>query len=368
MDAPLILVVEDDIAIQGFCQTVLESAGFRVDAVATAADAVVSFKKSAPDLIILDYSLPDGNGVDLAKQMGLDSSRKTPFLFLTARQDLSTRLECFQLGAHDYIQKPFAVEELLARVKVHLKVKASYDDMAKRNYELELRERARQDLTDMLVHDLKAPLTSIQGTLELIAARGLISGDAYKSLLGHAGTAAEFMLLMLNDILDVGQASTVGLKVERMDVDVAQLFEKLNALFAGRMQKLGVPIAHEIDPAAKNVLTDRNLVFRVLANLIQNALKASDKGSKVELLAARRDGFARFTVADRGPGVPEADKERIFEKYTTSSKRANLTDAGSGVGLTFCRMAAKALEGRVWVEDRPGGGSLFNLEVKCPAS
>ncbi len=368
MKAPLILVVEDDIAIQGFCQTVLESAGFRVNAVATAADGFESFKKDPPDLIVLDYALPDGNGMDLAKKMGLDGKKSIPFLFLTARQDLKTRLECFQLGAHDYIQKPFAVEEVLARVKVHLKIKSSYDEVANKNYELELRERARQDLTDMLVHDLKAPLTSIQGTLELITARGLISGDAYKNLLSYAGTAAEFMLLMLNDLLDIGQASSsVGLKVEKSETEVSALFDKLVALFAGRTQKLGVALEPQLESAAMTVVTDRNLVFRILANLIQNALKVSPKGEKVLLLGAERDGLARFSVADRGRGVPAADKERIFDKYTTTAKR-NMMESGSGVGLTFCRLAAKALDGKVWVEDRPGGGSVFVLEVKCLAS
>jgi signal transduction histidine kinase len=363
-----ILVVEDDIAIQGFCQTVLESAGFIVTAVATAAEGLQCFQQETPDMVILDIGLPDGNGLDLGKKMGLGPESAVSFLFLTARQDLNTRLECFQSGAQDYIQKPFAVEELLARVKVHLKIKKSHDELVKRNYELELRQRARQDLTDMLVHDLKAPLTSIKGTLELIKARGLISDEAYKNLLEYAGTAAEFMLLMLNDLLDLGQAATVGLKAEIAPADVGFIFDKLVALFDGRTRKLGVGLECTVGPDAKSIDLDQNLVFRILANLIQNALKASDKGGKVEVASMRKDGMARFTVADRGPGVPKADKERIFEKYTTTSRKIVATDSGSGVGLTFCRMASGALKGKVWVEDRPGGGSLFILEFPAAAS
>jgi two-component system, sensor histidine kinase and response regulator len=366
---PRILVVEDDMAIQGFCQTVLESGGYQVTAVSTAADGLAAFQKEKPDLVILDVGLPDGNGLDLAKKMGLGAESRVPHVFLTARQDLNTRLEAFQNGAHDYIQKPFAVEELLARVKVHLKSKSSLEDMAAKNYELELRDRARQDLTDMLVHDLKAPLTSIQGTIELIKARGIISSEAHKSLLEYAGTAADFMLLMLNDILDVGQAKTVGLKATRARTEVMPLFDKLVALFAGRTAKSGVSLEPVVEPAAATLDLDFNLVFRILANLIQNAIKASDKGSKVELTALRYNGCVRFVVADRGPGVPDDQKEKIFEKYTTSGRQGGITlVAGSGVGLTFCRVAAAAQQGKVWVEDRPGGGSLFILEVPCPKS
>ncbi|MBI3551317.1 MAG: hybrid sensor histidine kinase/response regulator [Elusimicrobia bacterium] len=363
-----ILVVEDDIAIQGFCQTVLESAGFSVKSVSTATEGLKSFQEDTPDMVILDIGLPDGNGLDLGKKMGLGPECAVSFLFLTARQDLNTRLDCFQSGAQDYIQKPFAVEELLARVKVHLKVKKSHDELVKRNYELELRQRARQDLTDMLVHDLKAPLTSIKGTLELIKARGLISDDAYKNLLEYAGTAAEFMLLMLNDLLDIGQAATVGLKAEIGPADMTFIFDKLGALFEGRARKLGVTLERQIAADSKTLDTDQNLVFRILANLIQNALKVSDKGGKVQLSASRKDGVARFTIADRGPGVPSKDKERIFEKYTTTSRKIVSTDSGSGVGLTFCRLAAAALKGKVWVDDRPGGGSLFMLEFPIPAA
>lgn len=361
-----ILVVEDDIAIQGFCQTVLESAGFQVISVATAADAFKSFQAETPDMVVLDIGLPDGNGLDLGRKMGLGPDSAIPFLFLTAREDLNTRLECFQQGAQDYIQKPFAVEELLARVKLHLKVKKSHDELVKKNYELELLQRARQDLTDMLVHDLKAPLTSITGTLELIKARGLISDGAYKNLLEYAGTAAEFMLLMLNDLLDIGQAQTVGLKTEIAPVDVGVLMEKLSALFEGRARKLSVVVDFKVAPEAAMLGTDGNLVFRILANLIQNAIKASSKNDKVLVTAVRKDGHQRFIVADRGPGVPKAEKERIFDKYTTSSRKSLSMDTGSGVGLTFCRLAAQALKGKVWVEDRDGGGSLFILELPVP--
>jgi signal transduction histidine kinase len=358
-----ILVVEDDLAIQGFCQTVLESAGFQVTAVSTAKEALAAFKDEAPDLLICDIGLPDGNGHDLVQSMGLGPDGSVPFIFLTAREDLNTRLKCFQQGAQDYIQKPFAVEELLARVKLHLKVKKSHDDLAKKNYELELRARVRQDLADMLVHDLKAPLTSIKGTLELIKARGLISNDAYKNLLENAGTAAEFMLLMLNDLLDIGQAQSVGLKTEIAETDMDALSEKLIGLFAGRSAKLGISIEPKIAPTAKVLQTDQNLVFRVLANLVQNAMKVSSSGDKIGVLVDRKGAHARLVVADRGPGVPKAERERIFEKYATTGRKSATLEAGSGVGLTFCRMAAQGLKGKVWVEDRDGGGSLFIFEI-----
>ncbi|MEK7382491.1 MAG: response regulator transcription factor [Elusimicrobiota bacterium] len=127
-----VLVVEDDLDIQGYCKTILESEGFAVDACDTAAEARRLFAANRPDLAVLDIGLPDGTGMDLMKEWHAFPGPKVPVLFLTARGDLKTRLECFQQGAQDYVHKPFAAEELLARAKVHLQVKKSHEELVKR--------------------------------------------------------------------------------------------------------------------------------------------------------------------------------------------------------------------------------------------
>jgi two-component system sensor histidine kinase/response regulator len=356
-----ILVVEDEPAILGYCQTVLKGAGFEVDGCSTVAEARRLYGDN-PDLIILDYGLPDGNGLDLMREWQ-KRGRTPPILFLTGRGDLRTRLDCFQAGAQDYLLKPFAAEELLARAKVQLNMKKSHDELIRRNYELELITRARADMADMIVHDLKAPLTSIKGTLELIAAHGLISEGGYKKLIATAGTAADFMLLMLNDLLDVGQSRGGSLKAERAAFEMDVLVDKLEKLFAGRAQSLGLTMTCRVAKGCEKVVSDQNLVYRIGANLIGNALKASRKGAQVEVDVARKGDKFLLTVSDRGRGVPDAEKQRIFEKYTTSQRGGPSLDTGTGLGLAFCTAASKALGGRVWVEDREGGGSLFFLEA-----
>jgi signal transduction histidine kinase len=360
--AHLILVVEDDDGIRGYCKTALESVGFEVQTCATAVEARRLYIGRRPDLAVLDIGLPDGNGLELLSEWRKLPAPPPPILFLTANGDMKTRLECFQRGAQDYVSKPFAVEELLARVKVHLQVQKSQDELQKRNYELELINRARQDMADMIVHDLKTPLSSIQGTLELIQQHGLITEKDYEGLVANAGTATDFMLLMLNDFLDVSRSQQTGLKAETADIDVRALFQKLSELFAARALSRGVPLVVAAEPGAA-ARGDRNLVYRVLANLIANAMKASRSGQTVELAFSRSGAYARFSVADRGGGVPDAEKQAIFEKYTTTGRTRASIDTGTGLGLTFCRMAAGALGGRVWVEDRDDGGSVFSLEI-----
>ncbi len=358
-----VLVVENDVDILGYCKTVLESAGFTVDTCETLTEARVQFNAKRPDLAVLDIGLPDGTGIDLMREWHGYPGPKVPVLFLTARGDLQTRLECFQAGAQDYLSKPFAAEELLARAKVHLQVKKSQEDLIKRNYELELIARARQDMTDMIVHDLKAPLTAIKGTIELIHGRGLISLDNYSSLLQNAGTAADFMLLMLNDMLDLAQARQTGLKVALIEIEPMHLLRKIQTLFASRLQLNALTLVLRATPDITRIHADQNLLYRILANLVANAVKAAPEGKTIELACTRQGKNIQFEVLDRGHGVPDAEKKRIFEKYTTSGRKDAGVETGSGIGLSFCHAAVAAHKGRIWVEDRPGGGSRFIVEL-----
>jgi two-component system sensor histidine kinase/response regulator len=356
-----VLVVEDDPVIQLYCREALERGGFTVDSCGTVAEARALLERK-PELLVLDLNLPDGNGLELMREVQ-KRGHAPPILFMTAAGDLKTRLDCFQQGAQDYLLKPFHADELLARVKVHLHIKKSHDDLRRRNDELELIARARQDMADMIVHDLKAPLSSIKGTLDLIVMHGLISEQGYASLLENAGSAADFMLLMLNDLLDVGQAQETGLKPEIAPFEVPALFKKLSALFSGRCRQTKVELRFRAGADARLLASDQNLIYRLAANLIANAIKASPRGAVVEVEALLAGGRLRLSVSDSGKGVADAEKQTIFEKYVTVSRKTEELYSGTGLGLTFCRLAAQALKGRIWVEDRDGGGSRFILEL-----
>ncbi len=357
-----VLVVEDDPVIQLYCTEALESAGFKVDSCGTIAEARALYARK-PELVLLDLDLPDGNGLGLMREFQ-KRGPAPPILFMTAAGDLKTRLECFEQGAQDYLLKPFHAAELIARVKVHLHLRKSHDDLRRRNDELELIARARQDLTDMIVHDLKAPLSSIKGTLDLIVMQGLISEQGYASLLENAGSAADFMLLMLNDLLDVGQAQETGLKPEIAPFEVPALFEKLSALFSGRCRQSGVELRCRAAADARVLASDQNLLYRLAANLIANAIKASTRGAVVEVETLLDAGRLRLIVTDAGRGVADSEKQTIFEKYVTGNRKQEGLGlySGTGLGLTFCRLAAQALKGRIWVEDREGGKG-FILEL-----
>lgn len=358
-----ILIVEDDPHTRDLAESVLDAAGLDVYSCGTVDDGLKSLAVRAPDLVLSDIGLPDGSGIKICQEVKSGALKDVPVIFMTAQGDLKTRIQCFQAGAQDYIPKPFAIEELAERVRVHLQLKISRDSLIKKNYELELRKRAKQDLADMIIHDMRSPLTSIQGTLDLIGGNHLISKTNYDNLVSHAGVAAKFMLLMLNDLLDISQTEQTSLKTEIAALNVPLALERVKDFFTTRCNNIDVTLKVTSAVEIKTLVTDQNLLFRIIANLISNSLRVTQKGGAIELECTRSGDNIRFMVSDRGPGVSDQDKKKIFQKFTTDTSNATIEDRGVGIGLTFCLMAATALKGRIWVEDRKGGGSLFILEL-----
>ena len=358
--SPRVFMVEDDPNIVAAVRPVVEKEGLSFAAHGRVAGALEAIRGYKPDLVLLDVELPDGDGFSLCRSLMADPAfSEVPVLFLTARADVASRLKGFESGGRDYVVKPFSVEELCARLRSHLAVKRRQDSLTGAVDELALRERVRQDMADMIVHDLRSPISTVRMTLELLRDSGLVNGTEYARVLGAAEGAVDFVLLMIGDLLDLGAGRV---KVEPGLLDLKALASRLEGLVRLQCEHRKVDFKVALSGEAE-IRTDATLVFRILANLLFNALKFSRAGGA---MAARLEASAtglRVEVTDQGPGVPDSEKEKIFEKYYRISSPEAVQIPGAGVGLAFCRMAAHALGGRIWVEDAPGGGSRFIAEL-----
>lgn len=352
-ERPRIVLLEDDPAVARAVSAGLCPLGAEVAVAPTVAD----LPQGAADLFILDAELPDGDGFTVCGRLkAAAATAAIPVIFLTRRDDVDSRLRAFAAGAQDYVTKPFSVEELAARVRAHLELKGRHDRQAAELAELSLRLRARQDMADMLVHDMRAPLSTVKMTLSMMVESGVITDAQYSRLARMADGAVDLALLMLNDLLDLGAGK---LAVEKGAVDLPALAERARALLEPQAAKRGQKLEARAD--AVKVVCDEKLLFRVALNLLVNALKFSPPQTQVALRLSHAGGRLTLAVSDSGPGVPAAEKSSIFEMYTRGSGAESAP--GSGIGLSFCRLAAEALGGSIRVEDRPGGGSRFVLEV-----
>ncbi|HJW84081.1 MAG TPA: ATP-binding protein [Anaerolineae bacterium] len=224
----------------------------------------------------------------------------------------------------------------------------------------------REAFTQMLVHDLRSPLSAVISGLQLIDL-GIREGDSSDLLLRSSRIAlasSHKLLDLIGALLDVQKLETGQVDLQLQPLAPASLIqdvvETLRPLAEAARISLGVDADYTLPP----VLGDPEHVRRVLTNLVDNALKFVGTGGTVRLSAARDSDLVRFSVADDGPGIPEEYRERVFDRYIQVPDRVGRR-RGTGLGLTYCKMVVKKHAGNIWIESVPGGGSnfLFTLPI-----
>lgn len=238
-----------------------------------------------------------------------------------------------------------------------------------RNDELRQSEETRKVLVELMVHDLRNPLTVLVSTLELIqvTASQSLSADLVE-LVKNARRSGTVMAGLISDMLDIArlEAGQLTLKPQRLDAAAMLHDAAAQAKVPAEQLRLNVEVA--VNGSLPEIEGDQQLIQRVLANLVGNAIAHTPPGGTITL-AARPEpaGQITFSVRDTGYGIPPDQQQRIFEKFA-QVERGGTRRRGTGLGLTFCRMAVNAHGGRIWVESTPGEGSTFafTLAVKLP--
>jgi K+-sensing histidine kinase KdpD len=225
-------------------------------------------------------------------------------------------------------------------------------------------EKLRQDLTSMIVHDLRSPLASILTSIDMFF-RG-VSGEinpVQREILTIAHGSARQLIEMVNLLLDISRLEGGQMPLNREPISVDQItYRATNRLRAiAESKQIGLELLAE--PNIRLIYADGELVLRVLQNLLDNALKFSKAGGTIELRVENPpDGPASgpsavcFAVRDYGVGIEPRDQEKIFAKFSQAGERRG---NGSGLGLTFCKLVVEAHGGRIWVESSPGSGTSF---------
>ncbi len=214
----------------------------------------------------------------------------------------------------------------------------------------------RDDLLAMLYHDLRAPLSSISMSLELLEpAVGEGAGDAQELITIARRSAARLERLSAN-MLDLSRLEAGQMPLKREAVQPQALITEALEVVAPHADQRHQTVRLELSPDLPPVSADREMIRRVLINLLENAVKYSPPGSHIRAGARREGGRVRFWVADNGPGIPKEEQERIFQKYDRGSTRRG---KGLGLGLAFARLAVQAHGGTIGVESEPGQGALF---------
>ncbi|MGQ9667660.1 MAG: response regulator [Anaerolineae bacterium] len=391
-----ILIVDDDRLHQAVLQRTLVEAGFHVWLASEGQRALEIIRNETPDLILLDYRLPDMDGLQLLNKMR-SAFPDIAVVFMTAYGSEEVAVEALRSGADDYLIKPFrpwhiltVVEESLEKARQRRLTRILLDELRQSNLrlrakqqELEAEHQALQEAyrqlehfdqlkeewLSMMVHDLKSPIGIVLSAVDLLGSDFESQMDEdQRAVLESARRASAQLLSMMSNLLDVQRLEIGKLALMHTQVDVNELVRRVGMSILPRIREAHLSLQFHLREGLPAVSADEELIERVVTNLLDNARKFTPAFGTITISTAADAGEIQVSVADSGQGIPAEDRQRVFEKFS-QLQRPGQTRRGSGLGLTFCRLAVEAHGGRIWVEDNVPQGSkfIFTLPLHPPA-
>lgn len=359
-----ILIVDDVMSNVLLLKILLTNEKFQVCTANCGKACIEQARKEHPDLVLLDVMMPDISGFDTAVIMKKDPELKEiPIIFLTALNTPADLVKGFQVGANDFLTKPFNKEELVMRVMQQISLVAAKRIIEKQNAELRATLSNRDKMYSVIAHDLRSPMASIRMVLNLVvqSATPESVGPELYSLLDQANRESEEVHDLLDNLLKWTKSQTGRLNVVTQDLDlndivpgVVDIFEMIAAT-----KNIKLDLQHTGGPLV--VRADNDMLKTVVRNFMSNAVKFSPEGSTIEIIMSSDGDFAKVSVRDHGVGISADRLGSIFHKGETTYGTGG--EEGSGLGLQLCQDFARKNGGDCMVESTEGKGSTFSVTI-----
>jgi two-component system sensor histidine kinase/response regulator len=341
-----ILVIEDDEPVRQTLVDMLEVNGFSVVAASNGIDGLALARRALPSLIITDVNMPGMTGFELLETFrGDETLRSIPVIVVSAKVDRAATRRGMELGAADFITKPFTEEEVLHSIATRLEKKELMDEL--------------DAFSHTVAHDLKSPIATLTGRLEIL---GMLLETAEKTTLRHQldeATKSAFRLVsIIDELLVLAGVRRQAVRCVPLDMAaiVAESLDGLDHLLKAQKAKVQTP------PTWPVAIGHAPWIMQVWVNYLSNAAKYGGTPPQITLGAdASPEGAGvRFWVKDEGPGLDAAGRQQMFVPFTRiSSVRAK----GHGLGLSIVRRIVEKLGGQVGVDSEPGQGARFWFEL-----
>jgi two-component system, sensor histidine kinase and response regulator len=359
-----ILIVDDTPANIDLLFQTLSPEGYKISVAGTGEETLKLVSQINPDLILLDVMMPGIDGFETCKKLKKNpETASIPIIFITAKAETEDIVKGFTLGGADYLTKPFNREEVCARIKTHLHFQVLLNTSETQNKKLNELNDTKNKLMGMTCHDLRNPITSIQGFSKFVLGKGeKISVESRNECIENIYAASSNMLELINDLVDITAIESGRLNLNIRPDSMINL--------AQEKTKMYVPLAENKDIKlhfqAKEVPIfkfDSNRIGQVLDNLIGNAIKFSPSNKNVTISVSSDDSQMLCSVKDEGPGILPEDQDKLFIPFQKLSAKPTGGEVSSGLGLGIAKRMVEAHGGKLWVESEPGNGADFRFQI-----
>ena len=356
-----LLVVDDDLGSIEYLGQLLK--GFALISFATnGEDGLRLAARQPPDLVLLDIQLPGLDGFEICRRMrALPGLQDLPVIFASQYADADVEARALQLGAEDFLHKPFDETQLLTRLRSRLRAMAATPaatDPASR-----AGRRATASMLSFVAHEIGNPVNVIKGFAELMQAEPLSRGQADK--LAHILEAVQHLHGLLADVGDVARMGSGQFHVEAGEVDLGAVVQQACGPAREQAGRAGMHLSVPTLAAPLRVKADGRRLRQCLDNLLSNAVKYGREGGCIEVEIEARSGVVTLAVQDHGAGLSETQLSHLFEPYNRLGRDGG-SIPGTGLGLTLTRELMRAMGGRLQVSSGGLGlGCRFELILQA---
>jgi len=394
-----ILIVDDNEYNLELLEAYISADGYKALTAEDGYKALQLVESENPDLILLDVMMPEIDGYEVCRRIKQNPlTQIIPVIMVTVLEDdAENRIKAIKSGADDFIQKPVHKVELLARVRSLLRIKSLHGELERKNQELKAKNRdlikanqLREDLSNLIIHDMKNPLAQTQGALQLLQRDNCGMTERNKRYLAWITESTDRLFSMVSDLLFISKLEGGELPLKKETISINRIIRDNLERISASPYNHACAISCVLDETLPPVVVDRDVLDRVVGNLLSNATKYTPQDGKIwvetNLVNHGEPAFSptcgssgftsvgspasgilseglKVTVADNGPGVPEEYREKIFEKFFQAQAKREHQRISHGLGLTFCKLAVEAHGGRIWVESQEGKGSKFSFTI-----
>lgn len=367
---PRVLVIDDETSVRLFAAELLRTEGLKVDDAGSLAEATSLIESAGYDVALLDISLGDGSGLNFISHIQ-DRQPDCSVVMLSGRDDPQVIIEAIRQGAEDYILKPatgqvvrLVVNRIVERKRLERENQQYRSQLEDSLTQLRGLQQLKDDMTSMVIHDLKQPLTQILGCLELSALTATQAlSPKQREYFSSMQAGCDEMLRMVHTLLNIVQMDSGEVQLQTVPISAKSLLD--GALTRNKaVADLRHHTLRAADPPELAVCADSSLLNRMLDNLVANALKYTPDGGLISVgVEPGPQGTVRIYVEDNGPGIPAEFHDRLFLR-SGHREIAQATGRGdTGLGLAFCKMAAELHHGTVRLESPGTKGCRFVLAL-----